>query len=190
MDRTRLGRLLSAALVPLGVALLALSAIIDDIVGTALGAGTALLGAAFFVAVDRFSDVEFDLTETPSVVANVVQLGGVLIVFALLAYLLSDVESVTRVFDAGLPSPTYPAYAGIAMGVLLGGVVPFLTQQLEDRRTRLSDSVRIRTVGFSFTFGTYAILLLYQPSSSALYATAYLCSRICVLVGVYASSRL
>lgn len=190
MNREQLSRFLSAALVPLGGLFLVLNVSTGDVLGTVLGTGIAILGAVLFWSVGRFPDAEFDLTETPAFVMNFVQLGAFLAIFALLTSLLSDLESVTRVFHTGIPSPKYPAYAGLSMGVFLGGGIPYLMHRLDPMRELTSDSIPARIVGFSITFGTFAILLVHQPPSSALYVTAYLFGRIGVLVGMYVPSRL
>ncbi|SIR19912.1 hypothetical protein SAMN05421858_1796 [Haladaptatus litoreus] len=185
MNRERLGRFLSASLVPLGILLLALGVMSDDVVSVGLGGGTVILGGLFFWAIGRFPDAEFDLTEAPSFVVNLIELGGILIVFALLIYLLGDLESVTRLFRTGIPSPQYVAYAGLSMGLFLGGGVAYFMQRWDTVGETMANSALARTIGFSFTFGTFLLLLLYQPPSSVLYAGAYSLSRIGILGWFY-----
>ena len=190
MERERLGRRLSVVMTLAGGALFVLNITIGDVVDSVFGVLSAGIGLAFYLASDRIfdADAEFDLTETHSFVMNLVQLGVVLFAFALLTYLLSDARTVTSVFRTGVPSPPYPAYAGVLMGVLLGGGNAYLTQRWDTLKAS-TQSIPVRTVGFSLTFGTYVVLLLHQPPSSVLYAGAYAVSRLAVLLGVYLPAR-
>lgn len=189
MVREEISRVLSAALIPLGIILLILGVDRGEMVFTSLGAMTVILGVALYWAINQFSDASFDLTESPTLIENLIQLGSVFIVFSLLITLVSDVERVTQIFRTGLPSPKYPAFGGLFLGVVLGGGVPYLMQQFDAFAKLMSDSVPVRILGLSLTFGTYLLLLIYQPASSLLYAAAYLLSRISILVGMYSLSR-
>ncbi|MCO8242914.1 MULTISPECIES: hypothetical protein [unclassified Haladaptatus] len=194
MDDTRarrLARYLSVLLVLLGAVFVGFSVLTDDSVDIVLGVVVVLSGVIslrFFRVAD--SDIEFDLTESPSFVVNVFQLVLVLVVFVLLAYLIDDLENVVRLLDTGVPSLTFVAVVGILIGLVLGGAVPVLMQRIDAIGKEMSDSRSARTVGFSFTFGTFVLLLVLQPAASTLYAIAYTVSRIGVLVGAYALPRL
>ncbi|WP_188880086.1 hypothetical protein [Halarchaeum nitratireducens] len=188
MDRMRLLRLLSAVLVPLGLLLLVLGVFTSDFVATVLGLTTALLGIAFFWVIRQALDAGLDLTAFPVFVMSLVQLGGVLFVFALLTYSLSEIESVSQVVRTGSLPATPLSYIGLLMGVLLGGGVPYLMHRLGEYGQQLSESLPVRLVGFSFTFGTYVLLIVYQPAASLLYAGAYLLSRLVTLLGLFVLS--
>lgn len=186
MERERLGRRLSAGVGVLGVVLFVGSIAFNDVVSAIFGVLSAGIGLTFYSASNRIfgTNIDVDLTESRSFTMNLVQLGLVLFVFALLTYLISDIGTVMSVFQTGIPSPPHPAYAGLLMGVLLGGGVAYLNQQW-DTLNEVSQSVPVRTVGFSITFGTFLLLLVYQPPSSVLYAGAYAVSRLAVILGVY-----
>ncbi|MFC4551652.1 MULTISPECIES: hypothetical protein [Halorussus] len=190
MNRERLGRRLSVVLVLTGVALSLLTVAIGDVVGAIVGALSIGVGVTFYSASNWVfdPDIEFDLTESRPFTASLMQLGLVLVGFAVLVKLVSDVRTVTNAFRTGVPSPPYVACAGLLMGVVLGGGNTYLTHRW-DTLEELSRSVPVRMVGFSFTFGVFAVLLVYRPPSSVLYAGAYAVSRLAVILGVRSLSR-
>lgn len=189
MDRERLVRRLSAILVPLGVVLLVLGGLLGDYFYIATGSLTAIMGAIIFWTAGRYWTQEVDVTKTSPFVLSLVGLGNILLVFAIITYLVSDVESVTRAVYTGTPFQRPLTYLGILLGLFFGGGVPYLVTRW-DSFERLSESVPGRLVGLSLTVGTYVLLLVSQPVASVIYASAYLVSRLGMLLGIYAQPRL
>lgn len=185
MERKRLGRLLSLALVPCGLVLLALGLLVRDVAAAAIGVVAAGTGGALYAAADVLfdPDAEFDLRSGQSFVTVLTQLGMTLIVFGLLAYLVGDIQAMTSLFRTGISSPTAAA-VGVTAGIAIGGGLAALTQW-SDTVAEWSQSSAVRTVGFSLTHGSFVALLLLQPPSSLVYAVSYTVSRLAVVLGTY-----
>ncbi len=192
-QRVRFSRRLSVVVVLLGVVLIALSTLVDDSGGIILGGVTIPSGitfALFFrnvrtvfghrVRFDRKTDVRLEYRP----------LGGDTRRVRAARLLIDDLRSVVRLFTTGFPSVTLIGGIGILVGVVLGGGVPVLQQAFDALEERMSDSRRTRMVGFSLTFGVFALLLVLQSAASTLYAVAYTVSRISVLVGGFSLSRM
>ncbi|USZ69823.1 hypothetical protein NGM10_17150 (plasmid) [Halorussus salilacus] len=190
MERERLGRFASAGLVPLGGMFAVLSLALGEVVGVAFGVASAGIGGVFYSASEWLfdDDAEFDLTTDHSLAVNLLQLGLVVFTFVLLAYYAGGVRSLASALGSGLSAPTPLTYAGAVAGLLLGGASAYLTQRWETLR-EASRSLRVTTVGFSLTFGTYLGLLVAQPDAGLVFAGVYAASRLAVLVGVYLPSR-
>ena len=188
MERERLGRLLSLALVPCGLVMLLLALLVGEVVPAAIGVIGVVLGLALYRGADVLfdADAEFDLRGEQSLLTVLTQLVLTLVMFGLLAYLIGDVRAVTALFRTGVGSPTAAAVA-VVVGVALGGGVAALTQR-SDALAERSQSPAVRTVGSSLTLGSFVALLLLQPPSSLIYVVAYTLSRVAVVFGIYLRS--
>ena len=188
MERKRLGRLLSLALLPCGFALLALGLLVGDLAAAGIGIVAGVAGVGLYSGADVLfdPDAEFDLRGEQSFVTVLTQLVLTLVMFGLLVYLIGDSRAVTALFRTGVSSPSAAA-VGVTAGVAIGGGVAALTQW-SDTVAERSQSPVVRTVGSSLTLGSFVALLLLHPPSSLIYAASYTISRLAVVFGVYLRS--
>lgn len=186
MERERLGRGLSFIVIGCGVTLFAVSVASGQAIGATFGVLSLFTGLAFYRMSNELFDTDpvvIDPADTSVIIANLLQLGAVLLVFAGITYVFSNFGSITELFRAGPPVPTYPVFLGIFLGLILGGGVAFLTFRWE-RLQSANRSVPFRMIGFTATFGAYFLLLLSQPLAAIAYATVYTLSRLLVLLGM------
>jgi hypothetical protein len=185
VDRVAVGRLLSLALVPLGVWL----SVSGPGASGALGASVALFGLAGFGLSGRL----FDPRAAPSRsaidarAADLFQLGAALLAFAFLTVVSGRFESPSVVI-ASLRSPGRLALVAVVAGAFLGGGLAALTYRW-GRLRAVSQTVRFRTIGGVATFGTYFALLVAAPSTAFLYAAVYALSRLIAVFQLPPSSQ-
>jgi hypothetical protein len=156
------------------------------VVGVTLGIVTVLFGVGCYSILPSLLDGGFDLSERRTVTVVLFQVAGTLLLFALFTILLSDFNSLTGSIRTEI-TVTLLTYVGVGMGLFLGGGVPYLVYR-EGFVARLNQLDPAKVGGMSLTVGTYILLLVVQPSSSVLYAVAYLLSRLGVLSVIYAGS--
>lgn len=188
MKRERLGRILSLALLGLGGILSALSITENRTTGAAFGVLVIFAGVTCYRMSEQLFDpdtdpITFDPTDTRVLTVNLLQLGLVLLVFALLTSVFSDIELLVESLQTGIQAPTYLLSLSVVSGFLLGGGVVFLTFRW-NRLQDASQSTLGRTVGFSTTFGTYLLLLFTHPQATLVYAVVYTLSRLAALLGL------
>ena len=185
MDRVALGRWLSLALVPLGVWL----SVSGPDASAALGAPVALFGLAGFGLSGRLFDPDAASSwgAIDARAADLFQLGAALLVFAFLTVVSGRFESPSAVI-ASLRSPGPLALVAVVAGAALGGGLTALTYRW-GRLRAVSQTVRLRAIGGTATFGTYLALLVAAPSSAFLYAAVYAVSRLIALFRLPPSSQ-
>lgn len=186
MERKRLCRGLSVAMLGLGSLLFILSIGIGQPTSAAFGTLGVFAGAACYRMCGQLFDTEpitFNPADSHVLAVNLLQLGLVLLAFALGTHFFSDVEIVLEASRTGLQTPTYLVYLGVIIGLSLGGGVAFLTFQW-DQFQAASQAVPFRMIGFTATFGTYFLLLFSQPLAALAYAMVYTLSRLLVLLGM------
>lgn len=128
-----------------------------------------------------------DFRETKPFLLGLVQAALAAVAFGLIfvVIVLTDITSL----EPSPASATLSVLAGAVPAVILGAGVPYLVQYRQ-YFNRLNDSTTARLFGQFLTFGTYFALFFYDPPSSLIYAVAYLLSRVVVLVGIFAGSRI
>ncbi|MFD1562270.1 hypothetical protein ACFR99_01625 [Haloarchaeobius amylolyticus] len=191
MERERLGRGLLLALLGLGGIFFILSIGSGRPIGAMFGVLVVFAGVTCYRLFDQLFDtasVTFNPTDTQVLTVNLLQLGLVLLGFALVTYAFSDLELIIEAVRTDLQPPTAPVYIGSVIGLALGGGAAYLTIRWE-RVQDASQSVPFRMVGFSVTFGTYFLLLPNHPEAALVYATAYTLSRLLVLFGMRSLSQ-
>jgi hypothetical protein len=127
-----------------------------------------------------------DFTETRTVLLGVVQLLVAAVGFAAVFVVVAAFRLAT--LDPTPESAVLSVLLGVVPGAVLGAGVPCLVQ----RRAAFDRVARSRgagVVGSVLTFGTYALLFVYDPVSSVLYAVTYLTSRGASLAGIYGLGR-
>jgi len=196
VNRQRLLRLLSAALVPLGLIIAGLSVASADTVWVVFGGLTTLVGAGMYyvfgrygVPFERFTDAEVDFTTTQTFILGFVQVGIAVVQFVLLMLAAVLVGIVTDAAVNADPQSVYLAFAGVIPAVLLGAGLPYLIQRFDSVK-RLNDTRMARVIGPFLTFGTYLLFVVYHPVAGVIYAIAYVGSRVTILLGFYVGSRI
>jgi len=186
MERERLGRVLSLALLGFGVILGILGIGIGSTPYVGFSVLTMFAGITCYKMADQLFDtdsIEFNPNKTRVLTTNLVQLGLVLLVFALVTYTFSDAELLVASVQNDLQTPVYLVYVGAVIGLLLGGGLAFVTFRWEWLKSA-SRSVPFRMVGFSTTLCTYFVLLFTNPQAALAYAVIYTLSRLLILFGI------